>query len=115
MSRIEKNNNKFMVAFGADPTTGSYVQVWHQPSEAQDGAFIRIDNQGVALDDEQPVSIEAIIGRSAWTYLMGIKKRYELAFHYGHPRPNIDAETASIFLTKLGFVGLGREIHAAFD
>lgn len=114
MSRIEKNNDKFMVAFGADSATGSFVQVWHQPAEAQDGAFIRIDNQGVELDDEQPVPVADIIGESAWKYLMGIKARYELAARGGNVAPNIDYETASVFLVKLGFTGLSREIHAAF-
>lgn len=115
MSRIEKTNTKFMVAFGADPTTGSYVQVWHLPSETQDGAFININNGGVSIDEDQPVSVKDIIGDSAWQYLMGIKTRFKLAKAYGNNRPNIDHETASIFLTKLGFTGLGREIHAAFD
>jgi hypothetical protein len=115
MNRIEKKNDKFAIAFGADGAMGSYVQVWHHPMEEQDGAFININNLGVTIDEDQPVSIKDIIGESAWQYLMGIKVRYKLAKENGNSRPNIDHETASIFLTKLGFTGLKREIHAAFD
>lgn len=115
MSRIEKENNKYMVAFGADHATGSYLQVWHQPHELEDGAFIRIDANGVSLDEERPIRVEDIVGESAWKYLMGIKERYRLANGHGNARPNIDAETMSIFLAKLGFPGLGKEIRAALD
>jgi hypothetical protein len=115
MSRIEKANDKYMVAFGADHATGSYLQVWHQPYELEDGAFLRIDANGVAFDDDQPISIEDILGESAWRYLEGIKARYQLARRGGNTRPNLDAETMSIFLTKLGFEGLGKEIRAALD
>jgi len=115
MTRIEKSNEKYMVAFGVDRVTGSFVQVWQQPHDEQDGALIRIDNQGVLLDEEQPIALEDIIGTSAWNYLMGIKSRYEIAGRGGNNAPNIDYETASILLTKLGFPGLRREIHAAFD
>lgn len=115
MSRIEKKNEKFAIAFGADGTTGSYVQVWHNPMDEQDGAFINVNNLGVSVDEDQPVTVKDIIGESAWQYLMGIKVRYKLAKENGNPRPNIDYETASIFLTKLGFPGLKPEIYAAFD
>ena len=115
MSRIEKENDKYMVAFGADHATGSFLQVWHQPHELEDGAFIRIDANGVAFDDDRPISIEDILGESAWRYLTGIKERYALARRNGNTRPNLDAETMLIFLTKLGFTGLGKEVRAALD
>lgn len=115
MSRVQKENANFMVAFGADSTTGSYLQVWHQPHEMEDGAFIRIDNLGVAIDDERPIAPEDILGASAWRYLMQIKERYQFARSHGNPAPNLDAETMAIFLTKLGFPGLGRDVRAALD
>lgn len=114
MSRIEKKNDKFAIAFGADGSLGSFVQVWYASDES-DGAFININNFGVSIDQDQPVTVKDIIGESAWQYLMGIKVRYKLAKENGNPRPNIDYETASIFLTKLGFPGLKPEIYAAFD
>lgn len=115
MSRTEKSSDKFDVAFGVDVITGTFVQVWHHPMDEQDGSFIHINNRGVEVDEDQPVSVKDIIGESAWNYLMGIKARYRLAQENGNPAPNIDAETVSIFLTKLGFAGLGREVRAALD
>lgn len=115
MSRVEKENANFMVAFGADSTTGSYLQVWHQPHEMEDGAFIRIDNLGVAVEDDRPIATEDIIGASAWRYLMNIKERYQFARGHGNPAPNVDADTIAVFLAKLGFPGCGKEVRAALD
>jgi len=115
MGRIEKSNEKFMVAFGADHATGSFLQVWHQPHAEQDGAFVVIDANGVAIDDHYPIRVEDILGASAWRYLTGIRERFTYARANGNTRPNLDAETMTIFLVKLGFVGLGKEVHAALD
>lgn len=112
MSRFEHENKQFMSAFGADPFTGSFVQVWEQPHLEQDNAVVVIDNMGVRIlqhYDSQLTPLQE-------SKLDSIRLRFEQARAGGNDRPNIDAETAADLLTAFGFDrSIEKAIYKAFD
>jgi hypothetical protein len=112
MPREEFETEEYMAAVGVDRHTGTFVQVWKQPHQEQDGAALIIDNRGVLVYDKEVVDG---FPPAALAYLDGITARYEYARDGGNNAPNIDAETVGTFLSRMGFPSLTMKIYKIFD
>lgn len=110
MSRVEHSNDKFMVAFGADELTGSFVQIWAQPLDDQDTSLVAIDNMGV-----RTISDIFKLPESALKYINSISSRFDYARENGNQHPNIDHTTVTQLLNMLGFHNMGAEVKRTFD
>ncbi|HEY2510157.1 MAG TPA: hypothetical protein VGI39_04855 [Polyangiaceae bacterium] len=116
MSRVEKHNDRFAIAFGVDHVTSSYVQVWRQPMDKQEQPLIVIDNQGtrysrLAAERMMP---PGLVDRAAG-FLRSVEHRFARARARGVPYPNLDAETAAALFELFGFPDMLREVREAFD
>lgn len=110
MSRAEFFNKEWMVAFGADHVCGSWVQIWEQPHDEQDTPLVDINNSGVNVyGDTQKLP------EMARKYLDGVVARYEYARLGGNMYPNIDADTISTLLAKVGFPGMSKDVYRVLD
>ena len=111
MSRREVENEKWMIAIGADSVTGSFIQVWNQPHDEQDQPIIVIDNMGVSPREDlssTPGTFQAIVTETA--------QRFELARSKGNHYPNLDADTMCRMAKALGFdSSVDRIIYEALD
>jgi hypothetical protein len=117
MSRFEKANAHFAVAYGVDHVTGTYCQVWLAPMEEQERAFVVIDNQGVYADTRagRRARPGVIDWREVHELLATIRARFEQARGAGVHYPNIDAKTVADLFDLFGFPGMGAEVFRAFD
>ena len=112
MSRVEKEIEKYMAAFGVDHATGTFVQIWEQPHDDQDAPLVRIDNMGIWT----PLDYEEKLSESVQDFLNDIHQRYIYSKRHGNPRPNIDAGTVGRLLVMLGFdPEIEREVYRTFD
>lgn len=117
MSRFEKHNARFAVAYGVDHLTGAYCQVWAAPMEKQEHAFLIIDNRGVHAGDARPKGVE--IATREWlavnALLAEIRARFRQANDAGIAHPNIDYQTVARLFALFGFEGMESEVFRAFD
>lgn len=118
VSRVEKHNEHFAIAFGVDHVTGAYVQVWRAPMESQEGAFLIIDSDGVHVTrrNERPYPKP---DPAPWDRVIRLPRASAPASSRraarGIGRPNLDPETAAQLFELFGFPGMLREVMQAFD
>lgn len=111
MSRKEFEVDDWMFAVGADPFTGSFLQIWRQPHDQQDTPLLVIDNMGV-----RPSGNNMGLPHRTNRLIEETTERYRLARQHGNPRPNIDAGTISEFAYSLGFAkDIDMEIFKVLD
>jgi hypothetical protein len=126
MSRIERSNERFMIAFGVDRVTSAYVQVWAQPHEEQDTYLLAIDNLGVHLSrtEEEP-AIPLITNMLNGTDFLErvcrlvtqFERRFSDAKRAGNPYPNLGVSDILEVAQVFGFRGVVFEnaVHSAID
>lgn len=111
MSRFEEKVGQYTAVYGVDHATGTYCQVWLNPTDERDCALIVIDNMGVRVElvyghDGRYLSPEVT------RFLEGVRARYRMS---RVQRPNIDAETVAKLFVLFGFPDMTDEISCAFD
>lgn len=112
MSRKEIVGNVCTIAFGVDHATGAFAQLWHNPADDQDCAFVVIDSTGIRIDNEDG----PLIPRAANMYLQTLQKRIDA---YRHQKPgqrfNL-SETDVIDLAKAagGFPDIAPQVYKLF-
>lgn len=112
MSRKEIVGQQFTLAFGVDHHTGPFLQLWKNPAEDQDGAFIRVDNTGVMVDDDIDVSKD--VNPETERYLNNLKDSFKK-----YPGRHIGEDHVITFAQLVGgfgdIVAVARAAYSAFD
>lgn len=113
MSRKEIVGEKFTIAFGIDVITGAFVQLWKNPADDQDCAFVIIDSDGVRIDED-------LAGDSLHdelrTYLVNkVTSAFKRYKETHQDRPNID-EAIVITLAQRagGFPDISADVYRVF-
>lgn len=117
MSRVEKETGLWMIAFGADHATGSYVQIWVQPHNDRDCPAVVIDNLGVRLSDlEHSGFDQRSFPQETMRIIDETADRYAEARTHTNSRPNIDPDTITRLAVSLGFLRtIDRDIRVALN
>lgn len=112
MSRKEIVGEKFTIAFGVDTFTGAFAQLWVNPAIEQDGAFVRIDSNGVSVDSEVEVENASALNH----YLNKLVERFA-KFKKDHPkeRPNLgEQDVKELAIAAGGFPDIAMDVYRVF-
>lgn len=118
MSRAELKNDEYVFVVGVDHVTSAFVQVWKNPAEGQDGAFLVIDNMGVRITHEPIETLNEFLTylpKGTEALLEEIKRRFEYAAQCGNRYPNLDAETICRIACHFGFKNSATIVYNVLD
>jgi hypothetical protein len=102
-TRVEFDGEKYRFAAGYDHVTSVYFQIWMQPADEQDCAFVTADNQGVFVMTDEDTGKEVEVEPKLARLIKNLRERFEFSRSEGKKYPSMDTSDLRPFAILCGF------------
>lgn len=102
-TRLEFDGDKYRFAAGYDHVTSVYFQIWMQPADEQDCAFVTADNLGVHVQVDEDTGEEIEVEPKLARLIKNLREQFAFEKREGNPHPNMDYSDLQPFALFCGF------------